>query len=190
MKYKPQTPKTQHLTLNEGFTLIEILIYIGLVSVFLIICTSFAWTVINSKIKNQAILEVQQNARFTIERMIQEIHAAEDINIAQSDFNINLALPENNGKKLSLKMGDVGVDPTEFDVASNILQIKQGTNGPYALTSSNVRVTDLTFTNLSTSSSKTKNIKIRLTTEHINPENREPWEASITLETTTELRDK
>ncbi len=182
--------QNSNLKTHRGFTLIEILIYIGLVSVFLIICTSFAWTAINSKIKSQAILEVQQNARLAIERMVQEIHAAKDINIAQSDFDINLAFPENAGRKLSLVMEYAGIDPTEFDVSFNILQIKQETSGPYALTSSNVKVTDLTFTNLSTVNNKTRNIRIRLAIEHINPEDREPWEASVTLETTAELRDR
>jgi hypothetical protein len=122
-----------------------------------------------------------------MERIIQEIHGAQNINPGSS-FDINLAT--NPGAKLSLQMKDASLNPTEFDVASGALRIKQGASGPYELTNNQVQVTNLTFRNYSSPNGKSKNIGVELTIEYLNPENLPQWEASIALRTAVELRDK
>lgn len=175
---------------SAGFTLIEALIYITIVSGVLIMASVFAWDVIGGKTKSQSTQEVGANSRVIMDRLVKEIRQAKDINTGSS-FGVNLALPANAGRKLSLATKDTTTNPTEFSVANNVLTIRQGATGiAYALSSNQVKISDLTFQNLSTASDKTKNIKINLIIEHLNPQSRQEYGATDSLETTVELRDR
>lgn len=57
----------------RGFTLIEFIIYIGIVSVILSFAVSFNWDIIYGSIKSQSFREVQQNGRFALEKIIREL---------------------------------------------------------------------------------------------------------------------
>lgn len=184
MKYKLQK--------IGGFTLIEVLVYLAIVSGVLIMASTFAWNVIGGKAKSQSVQEVEANGRLIMERLVKEIRQARDINVSSS-FNTNLAL--NPNLKLSLVMKEASFNPTEFSVLNNTLMINQGPGQSpvkYALSSNQVMISDLTFHNLSypTTNPKTKNIKINLIIEHLNPDNRPEYTATASLETTVELRDR
>lgn len=170
---------------NKGFTLIEIVIYIFLAVSILLVASSFAWQVINNKTKASAISEVQQNGRFIIEKLTQEIHQAMGIN-NNSSFGINLA--ENTGRFLSLRMRNNTNNPAIIDVLNNFIRIRNGKQPYYQLSSNQVKVTNLTFKNYGTG--KSSNIKIILTIEYLNPSQRQQYQASDTWQTTVELRDR
>ena len=164
-----------------GFTLIEILIYITLVAGILITATSFAWNVINSRTKAFAVQEVEQNGRFIMEKIIQSVNQANDITAPAIGLT---------DSQLELAMKDVLEDPTVFTLDGNTLKMSQAGGLQIELNSSNALVTRLDFTNFSTANNKTKNIKVELTIEHINPENRQEWNYVDSFNTTIELRDQ
>ncbi len=174
--------------MHRGFTLIEFLVYSTIVVVIGVVSVEFILNIYEGKAKSTAYFEVQENARLAMERIVQEIHGAKNINLGSSSFGVNLAT--NPGTKLSLEMKDASLNPTEFDVSSGVLRIKQGVSGPYELTNNQVQVTNLTFRNFTSPNGKSINIGVELTIEYINPENLPQWQASIALRTTVELRDK
>lgn len=174
--------------MHRGFTLIEFLVYSAIVVVVGVVSVEFVINIYEGKAKSTAYFEVQENARLAMERIVQEIHGAKNINTGLSSFGVNLAA--NPGAKLSLEMKDANLNPTEFDVSSGAARIKQGVSGPYDLTNNQVQVTNLTFRNFTSPNGRSKNIGVELTIEYINPENLPPWEASISLRTAVELRDK
>lgn len=184
---KYEIPNTKYQK-SRGFTLIEFLVYSAIVVVVGVVSVEFLINIYEGKAKAQAYFEVQGNARLTMERITQEIHGAQAINVGSSSFNVNLAA--NPGTKISLQMKDAGLNPTEFDVASGAVRIKQGASGPYALTNNQVQVTNLIFRNFTSPGGRSKNIGVEITIEYLNPENLPQWEASIALRTTVELRDK
>lgn len=165
---------------NNGFTLVEIIVYIFVVAVILVGVTYYAIDVIGAQTKARSYQEVQQNARFAIKRITQEIRAADDLNEGSSVFGTNPGT-------LSLVHQDPTKDPTVFAVTGGRMTITQGTSGPYYLTSDKVTVTDFTLTNLSVSE-RTRNIKITLTVEHVNPENRNEFEADVTVQSSAVIR--
>ena len=171
----------------KGFTLIEIIIYIFLAVSILLVSSSFAWQIIDNKTKASAITEVQQNGRFIIEKLTQEIHQAMGIN-NNSSFGINLALPENAGRFLSLAMRNRTNNPTVINVLNNFIRMSHGRQPYYQLSSNQVKVTNITFKNYTTG--KSSNIKIILTIEYLNPPQRQQYQASDTWQTTVELRDR
>lgn len=172
--------------MNKGFTLIEFLVYSAIIVVVGVLSVEFIINIYQGKAKAQSYFEVQENARLVMERITQAVHAAQNINT--SDFGVNLAA--NPGKKLSLQMRDVSLNPTEFDVSGDALRIKQGAAGPYELTNNQVKVTNLVFRNFISPNGKSINIGIEISIEYVNPSGLPDWQAGISLESAMELKDR
>ena len=165
---------------KKAFTLIEILIYTTLVAIFLVTAVNFSLDIIAGKAKARSMREVQQNTRFTIERMTQEIRRAVNLNLAESVFDAHPGI-------LSLAMPEAEKNPTVFDLSlDGALRMTQGTSTPEILFSNQVAATNLVFTNLSPLA-WSKNIKINLTVQYKNPERKE-FEATSIIETAVSLR--
>lgn len=166
-----------------GFTLIELILYLALVTIMLSAIIPFAWNVIGSGAKSGTQEEVNTQARFISERLNMEIRNASGIN--SSDFDTNLALDPN--KKLSLSETN-GNNPTIIDVVSGQVQITQGSNPPVALNSTDTRVSNLTFSNFSSADNKTKNIEFTLTVQTLPSSARQEYQFSVSVESDAEVR--
>lgn len=164
-----------------GFTLLELMLYITLVAGILITATSFAWTIINSRTKAFAVQEVEQNARLILETITQSAHAAQDITQPAAGAA---------GATLALTMRDPLSSPTTFTPAGTALTVSAGAGPAVALHSANVQVTSLQFSNLSDAAGTSKNVTVRVTLSHRNPDNRAEWHYERTYTTTIELRDR
>jgi len=162
---------------NLGFTLIEFLIYIAILAVILIFTTGFLWDIILGNIKETSWQEVQQNSRFALTKISQEIKKA---------TGVNSPLPGNSGSSLSLVMADPDLNPTVFDIVDGKLRITKGINGPYEITSGQVIVTNLNFINLSYEDTP-GTIQIEMTIERVNPSNRIEYLASVDLKLSVSL---
>jgi len=168
--------------MKQGFTLIETLFYALIISGVLIAGIFFSLDILEGQQKARSYQEAQQNARFGMERMVQEIKSANDINTTSSTFLTNPGY-------LSLSHEVSSKNPTIFSVSDEKLVMKQGANATSALTSDIVRVTNLIFTDLSVAN-RTKNIRISMRVEHVNPDNVTVFTASTTLETSVTIRDQ
>lgn len=168
--------------MRKGFTLIELIISIAIISIFLISVIFLSLQFVEESQKARSFQEVQQNGRFAMERMLQEIRAASDLNTGASTFNTHPGV-------LSLAVDDATKNPTIFDVSGGQLRIKQGTGSALPLTSTKVQVTNLVFKNFSVAN-RTKNIKISLTVEHDNPANVPIFDADISLEGAAVIREQ
>lgn len=144
----------------QGFTLVELLVYMGILTVFLTTSIVFAIDLIKTSQRARISLEVQQNIRFAMERMVREIRAADDLNAGASTF-------ETSPGVLSLAHDNGSLDPTVFDVSGGILRITQGAGSAIDLTTDDVAITNLVFHNYSVSG-KTTNIQIEITIQYRN----------------------
>jgi len=127
---------------RKGFTLIELIIYIGLTAIVVVSLLRVMLVVVGTREKTETISVVQQELRFAMNRMTTTIHDALDIDVPGSVFDLN------NGV-LSLTMGDPAADPTIFSLLSNRLHIQEGTSVALPLTSTDMIIDQLRFTNLS-----------------------------------------
>ena len=166
---------------NQGFTLFELIIYIAIVGIILVAMTGFLWNVILGNMKETAHIEVQQNGRFAIIKMTQEIKKATGI-----ISPLLLPPPLNISDTLSLTLAADHLNPTVFDVVGGKLRITQGGSSPYELTSDQVIVSSLQFTNLSYLDTP-GTIRIEMTIDHINPGARTEYEASSSLKSSITL---
>ncbi len=72
---------------NKGFTLVELIIYIAIISIVVVGFITFTLSIINSRNKNYVVQEVQANTRTAFKLISQEILLAEGVNIGSSVFD-------------------------------------------------------------------------------------------------------
>lgn len=143
---------------NTGFTLIELILYIGIVSVVMMAFIPFVLDMVQGGAKNSVIQEVSGNARLVGERLKLEIRNSSGINVGTSNFDTNLV----SGGQISL-VKVAPNNPTIIDVSGGRVRIKQGAGTAVELNSTDTEVTSLVFSNYSSGDNKTKNISFSFT---------------------------
>ena len=162
----------------SGFTLVEMILYVAIVSIFMTGLVYFTWDVIYGRVKSFVHQEVNQNTRFASKRILFEIKNASDINTVSTN-------------SISLEMSDSARNPTVIDVSGGRIRIGYGSSGncptsnPCDLTSNRVN-SSVSFTDLSSGNSS--NIKFVLTVSSTG--DRQEYDKSETYETSVELRSK
>ncbi len=163
---------------SKAFTLIEILLYLSIAVIVLFAITTFLSVVLDSRIKNEVILEVEQQGADVMELIKQTIRNAN---------GINLPAQGNNENTLSLQVSDGTKNPTVFSTSSEVLQIKEGSQSPIPITSSRVRISDLVFRNMSKAGTPGL-IRIEFTLRSKNPEEKIEYEYLETFYGSASLR--
>jgi hypothetical protein len=164
---------------NKGATLIEFLIYIGVISLITSSLMGFIISLSKIRSKNYSAQEVQGNLRTALVFMAKKIMTADEINIASSVFDVDPG-------ELSFSK-----DGTNYLINLNNddgrIQFQEGSNPPVFVTSHQVKVSNLVFSNLTSSGSKSS-IGIEITIEYADPESKE-FEYSQSLKTAINLRN-
>lgn len=171
---------------TKGFTLIELLLYLAIVSIVIVALVYFSIDATKAGIKSKVKQETVTNARYITERLNYELRNAIGINTATSNFGVNLAT--NSAYQLSIAATSPN-NPTIFKVNSGTLQVSQGGGAFTNITSSEVVITSLVFTNNTSADGNTKNISYVLTIGAIPVNNSQEYVDSITLRSTIELRN-
>ena len=122
----------------KGFTLVEFILYFALIAVVISAVTAFAIDVFKARSKTAVLAEVEQNTRFGLERILQSVRQASQLNVGASTL-------DSDAGALSLAMVAASNSPTVFDLSGGALRIKEGTSAAAPLTSSLVKVTKLRF---------------------------------------------
>lgn len=163
---------------NKGFTLLEVILYIGLLSIILTAIVSFSSMFVESRIKSQAIAEVEQQGLQTMQLITQTIRNAE---------NITSPTTGSSAASLTLDVVTAGDDPTIFDLSGNAIRIKEGVGPNVNLTSARITASNLNFQNLSRASTPGI-IRVSFTLTHVNPNGRNEYNYSKTFYASASLR--
>lgn len=145
---------------TRGFTLIELVVYISIVSGVLLIAVVLSIDLLRGRAKSTSLIVVNQNARLALERMTAAIRNANLVNAGSSTFG-------SHPGSLSLQMPDSAVNPTVFDVSGGAMRVTEGTGSAQSLTSPDIEVTSLLFTYLNQTGSE--GIRISLELRRVNP---------------------
>ncbi|MFH1820486.1 MAG: prepilin-type N-terminal cleavage/methylation domain-containing protein [Candidatus Nealsonbacteria bacterium] len=163
---------------QKGFTLMEILVYIAILTIILTSIIAFLFWALKSNQKTKAFREVSDNARRTMEIMLYEIKESKYI-----------YAPTSNSTQLSLAtlhylLPQESISYIDFFLCDGpTVCLKKESVAPIALTSDSVEVFNLEFIQVSTSS-----VQINLSVKYKNPNSRPENEASIDLTSTVSLR--
>lgn len=164
-------------TKNQGFTLIELIIYISIVTVMMTTLIPFAWNIIEGGAKSATEQEIFSNARFVSERIKYEIRNATGINSV-------------TGMYISLATANPTTNPTIIDFAAGNIRIKEGAGSPVNLNSQNATISALTFTSYTSGDNKTKNIQFSFTMNaSYSGTKRQEYIESTKVESSAELRN-
>jgi len=172
--------KTIKHHLEQGFTLLELILYIAIIAIVLTSMSQFAWNVIGVRTKSSTQQEASSTARLISERIKYEIRNADGLNVGTSVFNTNPG---------TLSLSNPSPDnPTVISVSSGNVQIKYGAASAVSLNPTGTAITDLTFTNYTSGDSKTVHIGFILTVESVSTSARQEYQNSVTLRSSAELR--
>lgn len=170
--------RSYKLQISKGLTLIEILLYVVIVATILFAVSIFLSALLQSRIKNQTIAEVEQQGAQLMQLITQTARNAESI-----------ASPAQGLSTSSLTLNVIATtsDPTIFDLSSGVIRITEGTSSAVSLTNSRVTASGLTFQNLSRTNTP-GTIRIQFTLTHINPEGKNEYNFSKTFTGSATLR--
>ncbi len=135
---------------NRGFTLLETLIYAGLISVVIGFSLAATYQIIESSEKLNKKILVEDEANFLLRKIEWALTGLETINSPLSNAT---------GSVLSVNKINFSGNPLIFDLNANNLRIKKGLAAPVVLNNENVLVSNLIFEHLATDGSKPAGIK-------------------------------
>ena len=161
LKYKKNKRKSE----KAGFTLMEFLIYIGIVVFIMTAMVMTGANIIQGRIEVISMEEVSKNARFSMGKMTSLIRNSEEVVSA-------------NGSKLELGNGeDIEIYLEEDDIKI----LRNGLEGQ--LTTGSVDIVDLSF-----SEPYPGVVEVEMIIEFYNPSGRTDYELSRTFRVTENIR--
>lgn len=127
---------------NKGFSLIELLLYMGLFSIFLITLTQIFSSALELKLESESTSTVQQDSRYILERLSYDINRADSITTPVSIGS--------QGQSLSLVISG---QTYTYALSGNDFTLTNS-NGTFQLNGFNTRVTNLSFLRVGNSGGK------------------------------------
>ena len=165
-------------TRQYGYTLIELLLYVTIVSTLLIAMSLFFGMSADARIKNQSIAEVEQQGTATMEYITQTLRGATSISVPAIGAT---------GASLTAVVPTGSLSPTIFDLSGGSIRIKEGAGTAIPLTNNLVTVTSLTFSNLSRSGT-VEMVQISFTVSRTNTTGRNEYSYEKTFTSSVALR--
>lgn len=171
-----QSIPTQLVRAGErGFTFIELILYISIVTIMLSAIIPFAWNVIGSGTKSSAEQEVFSQARYVSERIKYEIRRASGItSVAATSISLTNFSPDTT---------------TVIDLSAGKVRINKNGTGVVNLNSDDTNVTSLVFTDYTSVDNKTKHIQFTFTIDDAYGSSRQEYNVpAVTIESSAEVR--
>lgn len=168
---------------KNGLTMIELILYMGIVTLVLSAVVPVIWQIVNGAARSSTQEKMSSTARLVSERIKYEIRNAKGIN--PSSFGVNLVTSV--GSTISL-VQDAPNNPTVFDVLNGKVRIKKGAAAAVELNPEGTKVIDLTLINYSSADNKTKNIGGELTVVSDVGSSRAEYLGTVRLKFAAELR--
>lgn len=120
---------------SKGFTLIDFLIYIGILSFLLVGLGGIAWNIIEGGERSEASEEITYNAFFALDKIGQKIRESN---------SVTTPIVGGSGDSLVLDMPSADIT---FAVSNNILQMTEVGSTAVDLITDKIEVTNLEFKN-------------------------------------------
>ncbi|MEN9881425.1 MAG: hypothetical protein RLZZ308_608 [Candidatus Parcubacteria bacterium] len=138
----------------RGFTLVEMMLYVGISSLFLVTLALFFSFLLSSRVKNQTINEVNQQGLYVMDFITQSVRNARGVTVP----TIGTA-----SSTLSLTVASSTLSPVIFDVSNGVLRSKEGVGSYLPLTNGRVKVSEIVFQNVSASSTDGGTVSVHFT---------------------------
>ncbi|MBP6908335.1 MAG: prepilin-type N-terminal cleavage/methylation domain-containing protein [Candidatus Pacebacteria bacterium] len=125
---------------ERGFTLVELLLYVGISSVILLVISLFIGMLLQSRIKNNVIAEVEQQGTQALSTILRIIRNAD---------SITNPTPSTTANSLTVSVSSPALSPSVISLTNGELFITEGLNQSEFLINDSVTVSNLLFENMS-----------------------------------------
>jgi len=156
---------------QAGFSLVELLLYIALSSTILLILSTTIFSLLQARIKGQAIAEVEQQGVQIMQLLKKSLRQAS---------SITSPTVGTSGSSLNLIMPTPAVSPTIISLSGNTMTMTEGANPVLNLSSNRLVVSNLMFGNWAKASTPGL-MRISFTLSYVNNENRQEYNYSQTF---------
>jgi len=164
----------KNLKSEIGFTFIELILYVAIVTIILSAIVPFAWSAIETGVKSAVQQEVNANARYISELIKYEIRRASGITTVTST---------------SISLTNFSPDTTTvIDLSGGNIRINRNGTGAVNLNSANTVINSLTFTNYTSGDNKTKHIQFTINIAASFAAARQEYQDSVVVESSSEVR--
>lgn len=165
---------------GAGFTFIEAILYVAIVSIMLTALIPFVWNIVEGGSKSSVQQEVSSNARFLSERIKYEV---------RNSFGVNSPAPGASANSLTLcEVAGCASNTTVIAVSGTNITINDKGTGVVQLNSNDVKITGLSFTNNTSADNKTKNVSFSFVVSQANTSTRQDFKSSMTVQGGAEVR--
>lgn len=168
---------------KNGFSIIEVIVSVLIFSMILLAVFSFFFSMNASYSKTKADREVQENARFVLEKITNEIKNAKGIYTPTTTAS-QISLETNNSVYLPIDETTTFLD--FFKCGNSVCFRQEGQTNPTALTTTSVSVQTLTFSQFSNGGKPS--VRIAIVVNYVNPTGSINSSSSISLTATSALR--
>jgi Tfp pilus assembly protein FimT len=155
----------------RGFTLIEMVLYVSLCSIILFSLSMFLSFLLSARVKSQTINEVNQQGFQIMHLITQTIRNSRSVEVPGVGAT---------SSSLSVTTGNMLLNPTVFRASGTLLVTQEASQQVSPLTNSRVKVSDLVFQNISSSSSLDRIVRVRFTLDYNNSGSTTKQEYSFT----------
>lgn len=163
---------------HQGFTLIEVLLYMGLSVILVALVGGIGVNVISSLSKSKSEAELQYNTNFIDEKLRTVISSSDRILSPESG---------NSSTSLALEVRDSLKNPTVLSIEDGKLFIKEGLNSSQVLTGRSINVDNGMFYNVSYADSS-ESARVELMLRLNNPPGRQIYRGDSTVSATINLQ--
>lgn len=162
---------------QRGETLIELLLYVTILSAIMLATVTFFGTVTVARVKNESIAEVNDQGAQAMDLMLQTIRNAS---------SITTPVAAGSGASLTLVVPTSSLSPTILNLNGTVLQIKRGAATAVPITSDDVQITSITFKNL-TRASTPGIVQVSFVMKRTNPASRNEYDYQKTFTGSAEV---
>lgn len=125
---------------GSGFSLIELIIYVGITAVVVVVAFNVILSVMEMRERTVVVGDVQQELRFAMDHMVNTMLRSIDVNVGASTF-------DNDNGVLSLSVSDPSYDPTVYFLSAGSIYIQEGAGEGLPLTGPTIEVDQLLLEN-------------------------------------------
>lgn len=175
MKIKRSSHRSLKRRTPEGFSLLELILYLALFSLVIISVVTIATRSVSSRTKSRAVQNVEYAARYAVERMTSDIRSAVDINETDLASTI-LTITKADGEIIT------------YQEINNTLTIQRNSGPPVELTPTAIQVDTFTLVDRSPVGSETTDIDMTIAVSTTAPAARQEYDASFTLTSGARMR--
>ena len=122
---------------SSAFTVVEMLLYMSLLTIFILVLVELFTTILKSQIKNQLVTSSAQDSRFIMQRMFYDFNNSTNLDTTIATYSTNNSNLYLNNERLNSP--DTTISNLSFTKIDNSVQIKFDMNNMNYQTTFNLR---------------------------------------------------